>query len=80
VNSSQIIYRVVEALVILYCAIYFTQLGRAKTERMSEARRRLAEKLPFLANPKVCFAVAVALVLFAVFRIADLVHTLYGPF
>jgi hypothetical protein len=79
-NSGQVVYRLVEALVMLYCAVYFLQLGRAKTERLLEARKRLSEKLPFLGNPKVCLGFAIGLFLFVSFRIIELLHTQYGPF
>jgi hypothetical protein len=79
-NGTQVIYRLVEACIMLYCAVYFFQLGRAKTERMSEARKKLAEKLHFLGNPRVCFGFAAALFLFVICRVAELVHTLGGPF
>jgi hypothetical protein len=65
---------------MLYCALYFLQLGRANTQRFLEARRRLAEKLPFMGSRKACFVLAIGLLLFVLFRIAELIHTVYGPF
>lgn len=79
-NAAQVVCRFIEVFFMLFCSFYFLQLGRARTERYLQARKKLADKVSFLGKPKVWYGLSVAMFAFIVLRIGETIHAIYGPF